>query len=54
MNNTLLIIIAIIGIILLIVGGIGSAIHFLLWIGGVILVIAIVLFIVRALTGSRR
>jgi hypothetical protein len=53
-NNTLLIIIAIIGIILLIVGGIGSAIHFLLWIGGVILIIAIVLFLIRALTGSRR
>lgn len=52
-NNTLLIIVAVIAVILLIVGGVGSALHFLLWIGGILLVLAIILFLVRALTGRR-
>jgi len=51
--NALLIIIAIIAIILLITGGIGSSLHFLLWIGGILLVIAIIVFLVRMLSGRR-
>jgi len=51
--NALLVIVAIIAIILLITGGFAHALSFLLWIGGILLVIAIVLFIVRALTGRR-
>jgi len=51
--NALLIIIAIIAIVLLITGGIGSSLHFLLWIGGILLVIAIIIFLVRALSGRR-
>ncbi|HET6824948.1 MAG TPA: hypothetical protein VFH64_03400 [Amnibacterium sp.] len=51
--NALLIIVAIIAIILLITGGIGSSLHFLLWIGGILLVIAIIVFLVRMLSGRR-
>lgn len=51
--NALLIIIAVIAIILLITGGIGSSLHFLLWIGGILLVIAIIVFLVRMLSGRR-
>lgn len=51
--NALLIIIAIIAIVLLITGGIGSSLHFLLWIGGILLVIAIIIFLVRMLSGRR-
>lgn len=52
--NILVGVIAVIAIILLITGGIGSSLHFLLWIGGILLVIAIVVFLVRLLTGRRR
>jgi len=51
--NALLIIVAIVAIVLLITGGVAHALNFLLWIGLVLLVIAIILFIVRALTGRR-
>ncbi|MGN6444291.1 hypothetical protein [Amnibacterium sp.] len=51
--NLLVGIIALIAIILLITGGVGSSLHFLLWIGGILLVIAIVIFLVRLLTGRR-
>jgi hypothetical protein len=51
--NALLIIVAIIAVILLITGGVGSSLHFLLWIGGILLVLAIIVFLIRALTGRR-
>ncbi|HEY8319705.1 MAG TPA: hypothetical protein VIG76_12830 [Amnibacterium sp.] len=51
--NALLIIVAVVAIVLLITGGVAHALSFLLWIGGILLVIAIILFIVRALTGRR-
>jgi hypothetical protein len=51
--NALLIIIAVIAIILLITGGVAHALSFLLWIGGILLVIAIIIFLVRALSGRR-
>jgi hypothetical protein len=51
--NALLIIVAVVAIVLLITGGVSHALGFLLWIGGILLVIAIILFIVRALTGRR-
>jgi hypothetical protein len=51
--NALLIVIAVVAIILLITGGVAQSLNFLLWIGGILLVIAIVLFLVRALTGRR-
>ena len=52
--NILVGIIAVVAIILLITGGVGSTLHFLLWIGGILLVIAIVIFLARLLTGRRR
>lgn len=51
--NALLIILAVIAIILLITGGVGASLHFLLWIGGILLIVAIVIFLVRLLTGRR-
>ncbi len=51
--NALLIIIAVIAIVLLITGGVAHALSFLLWIGGILLIIAIILFIVRMLSGRR-
>jgi hypothetical protein len=50
--NYLWIILAIVGIVLL-VWGLGAALQALLWIGVVLLVIAIVLFLVRTLGGRR-
>ncbi|GAA1441840.1 hypothetical protein GCM10009617_12280 [Leifsonia poae] len=52
--NILLIVIAIIAIILLLTGGFVSSLNFLLWVGIVLLVIAVVVWLVRMLTGSRR
>jgi hypothetical protein len=43
----LIIIVLIVGIVLFGISFIGAALHFLLWIGLIIVVIAIVLFIVR-------
>jgi hypothetical protein len=51
--NILLIVIAVIAVILLITGGLGSTLHFLLWVGAVLLVIAIIIFLVRFLTNRR-
>ncbi len=52
--NILLIIIAIIAIVLLFTGGFVASIHWLLWVGIVLLVIAAIVWLVRMLTGSRR
>jgi hypothetical protein len=52
--NILLIVIAIIAIILLFTGGFVASIHWLLWVGIVLLVIAVIVWLVRLLTGSRR
>jgi hypothetical protein len=51
--NALLIVLAVVAIVLLITGGVGASLHFLLWIGGILLIIAIVIFLIRALTGRR-
>jgi fatty-acid desaturase len=53
MNNTLLIIVAVIALILLLVGGFVEAMQFLLWVGIILLVVALILFIVRSLGGRR-
>src|SRR3954447_13957227 len=52
--NILLIVIAIIAIILLLTGGFVSSLNFLLWVGIILLVIAVIVWLVRMLTGSRR
>jgi hypothetical protein len=51
--NILLLVVAIIAIALLITGGIGSSLHFLLWVGAVLLLIAIIVALVRFITGRR-
>jgi hypothetical protein len=52
--NILLIVIAVIAIILLLTGGFVSSLNFLLWVGIILLVIAVIVWLVRMLTGSRR
>jgi len=52
--NILLIIIAIIAIILLLTGGFVQSLNFLLWVGITLLVLAVIVWLVRLLTGSRR
>lgn len=54
MSHAVWIIIAVIGIVLLIVSGVSTAVHFLLWVGIVLLVIAVVLFILRMVRGGTR
>jgi hypothetical protein len=51
--NSLFIILAIIAIILLFVGGFNQALSFLLWIGIVLLVIAIIAWLFRFISGRR-
>jgi hypothetical protein len=51
--NALVIVIAVIAVILLITGGLGSTLHFLLWIGAILLVIAIIVFLLRFITNRR-
>lgn len=51
--NALLIIIAIIAIILLFVGGFSQAVSWLLWVGIVLLIIAIIVWLLRFLSGRR-
>jgi hypothetical protein len=52
--NILLLVIIIVAIILAVTGGFVASIHWLLWVGIVILVIAAIVWLVRVLTGSRR
>jgi hypothetical protein len=52
--NILLIIIAVIAVILLFTGGFVQSLQFLLWVGIILLVLALIVFLVRLLTGSRR
>jgi Zn-dependent membrane protease YugP len=54
MNNTLLIIVAVIAIILLVTGGFVQSLQFLLWVGVVLLILAVILFLVRSLSGKKR
>ena len=52
--NILLIVVAIIAVILLFTGGFVQSLNFLLWVGIALLVIAVIVWLVRMLTGSRR
>jgi hypothetical protein len=51
--NILFIIIAIVAIVLAITGGFVHAVSFLLWVGIVLLIIAVIAFLIRALSGRR-
>jgi hypothetical protein len=52
--NILVAVIAIIAIILLFTGGFVQSLNFLLWVGVVLLVIALIVFLLRFITGNRR
>jgi hypothetical protein len=51
--NILLIIVAIVAIILLFTGGFVQSLNFLLWVGIVLLAIAVIVWLVRMLSGNR-
>ncbi|MFZ7087499.1 hypothetical protein [Curtobacterium sp. RRHDQ10] len=51
--NALLIVLAVIAVILLFVGGFVASVKFLLWVGIVLLVIAVIAWLLRTLTGRR-
>jgi hypothetical protein len=51
--NILFIVVAVIAVVLLITGGFVQSLNFLLWVGVILLVLAIIAFLIRALTGKR-
>ena len=51
--NILVAIIAIVAVILLFTGGFVQSLNFLLWVGIVLLAIAVIVWLVRMLTGNR-
>lgn len=51
--NILLIIIGIIAVVLLLTGGFVHALNFLLWVGIVLAVIALIVWLVRLISGRR-
>lgn len=51
--NILLIVVAIVAIILLLTGGFVQSLNFLLWVGIVLLVIAVIAFLARSISGRR-
>jgi hypothetical protein len=51
--NILFVIIAIIAIVLAITGGLVHAVNFLLWVGIVLLILAVIAFLLRTITGRR-
>ncbi|MGO4689876.1 hypothetical protein [Glaciibacter sp. 2TAF33] len=51
--NLLLIIIAVVAVILLITGGLVQSLQFLLWVGIVLAIIAVIMFLLRTLSGRK-
>jgi small-conductance mechanosensitive channel len=51
--NILLIIVGIIAVVLLLTGGFVQSLNFLLWVGVVLLVIAVIVWLARVITGRR-
>ena len=51
--NTLVIVVAVIAIVLLLTGGFVPSLNFLLWVGIVLLVIAVIVFLARTISGRR-
>lgn len=52
--NILLIVVIIVAIVLAITGGLVQSLNFLLWVGIVLAVIAIIAWLIRMIMGSRR
>ena len=51
--NILFVILAIIAIVLLVTGGFVQSLNFLLWVGVVLLILAVIVFLVRMISGRR-
>ncbi len=51
--NLLLIIVAIVAVIQLLTGGLVQSLQFLLWVGIVLAIIAVILFLMRSISGRR-
>jgi len=51
--NILLIVVAIVAVVLLLTGGFVPALNFLLWVGVVLLVIAVIVWLARMISGRR-
>ncbi len=51
--NILLIVIAVIAVVLLVTGGFVQSLNFLLWVGVVLLVLAIIVWLLRKSTGKK-
>ena len=51
--SILFVIIAIIAIILAVTGGLVQSLNFLLWVGIVLLILAIIAFLIRSISGRR-
>ena len=51
--NILVAIIAIVAVVLLITGGLVETLNFLLWVGLALAIIAVIVFLVRYLSGNR-
>jgi hypothetical protein len=52
--NLLFIIIVIVAIVLAVTGGLVSSVNFLLWVGIVLLILAVIAWLIRSLTGRSR
>ncbi len=52
--NILLVVVAIVAIVLLFTGGLVASINWLLWVGLVLLVIAVIVWLLRFIAGRRR
>ncbi|MGO1539218.1 MAG: hypothetical protein ACTHW3_07575 [Leucobacter sp.] len=52
--NALFIIIIIVAIVLAIVGGLVEAVNFLLWVGIILLVLAVISWLLRSISGRRK
>jgi hypothetical protein len=51
--NPLLIIVAVIAVALLITGGLVQSLQFLLWVGIVLAIIAVIMFLMRSMSGRK-
>ena len=51
--NILFVIVAVIAVVLLITGGFVESLNFLLWVGVVLLVLAVIAFLLRMISGRR-
>jgi hypothetical protein len=51
--NLLLALVALVAVVLLVTGGVASSLNFLIWVGLVLLVIAVVVWLARTISGRR-